>query len=138
MNFEYFVKLTPSEDSGFVVTCADLPQLITQGESVNDALIAASDALEEVLAGFMIRELKIPVSKLNDGLSISVSPMFAVKLAFYICFIDGGLTKSELAKRLGIDEKEVRRMLDPKYPSKLPRLAKGIAVFGKRLQISLD
>ena len=138
MNFEFFVKLSPSADSGFIVTCPDLPQLITQGESVNDALIAASDALEEVLAGFMIRNSNIPIAKFNEGFRISPSPWFAVKLAFYICFIGSNLTKSELANRLGVDEKEVRRMLDPKYPSKLPRLAGGIAFFGKQLRISLD
>ena len=36
--FEYAVRLAPAEEGGFVVTCRDLPQLITQGESLPDAL----------------------------------------------------------------------------------------------------
>lgn len=30
--FQYPVLLTPAEEGGFVVTCRDLPQLITQGD----------------------------------------------------------------------------------------------------------
>ena len=43
-----------------------------------------------------------------------------------------------LAKRLGVDEKEVRRLLDSHYGSKLPRIAQAISVLGKRLVIGLE
>ena len=44
----------------------------------------------------------------------------------------------ELAKRLGVDEKEVRRLLDPHYGSKLPRIARAVEALGKRLVIGLE
>jgi antitoxin HicB len=44
----------------------------------------------------------------------------------------------EEAKRLGIDEKEVRRLLDPHYGSKLPRIAQAIEALGRRLVIGLE
>jgi len=44
----------------------------------------------------------------------------------------------QLAKQLGIDEKEVRRLLDPHYASKLPRIAHAIQLLGKRLVIGLE
>ena len=43
-----------------------------------------------------------------------------------------------LAKRLGVDEKEVRRLLDPHYGSKLPHIAQAISVLGRRLVIGLE
>ena len=43
-----------------------------------------------------------------------------------------------LAKRLGVDEKEVRRLLDPHYGSKLPRIAQAISLLGQRLVIDLE
>jgi antitoxin HicB len=37
-----------------------------------------------------------------------------------------------------VDEKEVRRLLDPHYGSKLPRIAQAIGVLGRRLVIGLE
>ena len=51
---------------------------------------------------------------------------------------EAGISKTQLAKRLGVDEKEVRRLLDPRYGSKLPRIAQAISALGRRLVVSLD
>ena len=41
--FTYPMKLTPDKrDGGYVVTCRDLPEAITQGESIEDALLEAT------------------------------------------------------------------------------------------------
>ena len=59
-HFEYAVLLKKEPSGGYVVTCRDLPQLITQGESVADALIEASDAMDEVIAAYIINNLRLP------------------------------------------------------------------------------
>jgi len=59
--FEYAVKLAPAEEGGFVVTCRDLPQLVTQGEDLPDALAEAADAMDEVFAAYMQGGLTFPV-----------------------------------------------------------------------------
>jgi antitoxin HicB len=65
---EFAVALTPAEEGGFVVTCRDLPQLITQGESMADALSAASDAMGEVFAAYIQGKLQFPkASKARRG-----------------------------------------------------------------------
>mgnify|MGYP001572259313 len=60
------------------------------------------------------------------------------KAALYVAMHEAGISKTQLAKRLGVDEKEVRRLLDPHYGSKLPRIAQAISVLGRRLVVSLD
>lgn len=60
------------------------------------------------------------------------------KAALYVAMQEAGISKVQLAKRLGVDEKEVRRLLDPHYGSKLPRIAQAIALLGKRLVIGLE
>ena len=46
-SFVYPAMLTPDEqDGGFVVTFPDVPEAITQGEDVSDALQQAADCLE--------------------------------------------------------------------------------------------
>lgn len=57
----YPVNLTPDEtDGGFVVTFPDVPEAITQGDDVTDALVQAADALEEAIAGRIRRGDSIP------------------------------------------------------------------------------
>lgn len=58
--FEYAIVLTPAEEGGFVVTCRDLPELVTQGESIGDALNEACDAMDEVFAHYMRRGKLFP------------------------------------------------------------------------------
>ena len=48
------------------------------------------------------------------------------------------ITKTELARRLGCDEKEVRRLLDPRHPSKLPRIPEALVALGKQLVVGLQ
>ena len=51
-----------------MVSCRDLPQLVTQGEDVEDALIEAADAMDEVFAAYMRGGLVLPSpSKARKG-----------------------------------------------------------------------
>ncbi len=138
--FQYSVKLTPSEDGGYVVTCRDLPQLITQGEDERDALEQAADAMDEIFATYMIDGIEFPEpskAKRREHLVAPPAETMA-KAALYIAMRRAGISKMQLAKQLGVDEKEVRRLLDPHYGSKLPRIAQAISLLGQRLVIDLE
>jgi antitoxin HicB len=137
--FSYPVTLTPDEaDGGFVVTFQDLPEAITQGETTAGALIEAADALEEAIAGRIRRGDSIPEpSPAEDCPAVPVPAQIAAKAALYLALRETGISKSELASRLGCDEKEVRRLLDPRHPSKLPRIQKALAALGKGLSVRL-
>ena len=138
--FEYPVLLKAAEEGGFIVTCRDLPALITQGENKADALTQAADAMDEVFATYMLGSLTFPTpSKTRRGeYSIAPPAETMAKAALYMAMSEAGITKVQLARQLGIDEKEVRRLLDPHYSSKLPRIAQAIQLLGKRLVIGLE
>jgi antitoxin HicB len=138
--FVYPVVLTPDEEAGgFVVSFPDLPEAITQGEDEQDALEEATDALEEALAGRIRRsdEIPRPSRRRRGQRSVIPTPLMAAKAALYLQLKDSGLTRSDLARLLTCDGREVRRLLDPKHPSKLPRLARALAVLGGRLELML-
>jgi antitoxin HicB len=136
----YPVILSPDEaNGGFVVTFPDLPEAITQGEDTADALREAADALEEAIAGRIRRGDPIPPpsSAVDGGLRVPVPALTAAKAALCLALRESGLSKSELAARLGCDEKEVRRLLDPRHPSKLPRIERALSALGKSLAVRL-
>jgi antitoxin HicB len=62
----------------------------------------------------------------------------AAKAARYLAMGDAGISKVQLARKLGCDEKEARRMLDPRHPTKLPRIKEAFDVPGKRLVVSVE
>jgi antitoxin HicB len=138
--FQYAVLLSPADEGGYVVTCRDLPELITQGESVEEAMEQASDAMDEVFATYLTEGLDFPEpSKARRREQMVAPPPETVaKAALYVAMRRAGISKVQLAKRLGVDEKEVRRLLDPHYGSKLPRIAKAISVLGQRLVIGVE
>ena len=138
--FQYPVLLTVAEEGGYVVTCRDLPQLITQGEDEQGALEQAVDAMDEVFATYMIEGIDFPTPSKGKRREHLVAPPAETiaKAALYVAMREAGISKTQLAKQLGVDEKEVRRLLDPHYRSKLPRLAHAISLLGQRLVIGLE
>lgn len=46
-----------------------------------------------------------------------------------------GLSKSDLARRMDLDEKEARRILDPKHSTKVPTLKRALHALGKRVEV---
>jgi antitoxin HicB len=139
--FTYAVKLTrDGQDGGFVVTCRDLPEAITQGETVEEeALLEAADCLEEAIAARIDddRDIPMPSTSRRGERSVSVPPSMALKAAVYLAVREAGITNSELARRMRLDEKEARRILDPHHPTKLTRIEAALSVLGRHVQLAL-
>ena len=49
-----------------------------------------------------------------------------------------GVSKSELARRLGVNEKDARRMLDPRHTTKVPALQHALHILGKRAELRVS
>ena len=138
--FVYPATLTPDvQDGGFVVTFVDIPEAITQGDDVPEALQQAADCLEEAIAGRIRRRDAIPKpSPVHAGhYAVVVPAQTAAKAALYVALRQRQLTQVELAARLQCDEKEVRRLLDPRHASKLSRLEAALALLGQQIVIGV-
>ena len=127
MRFVFPATLTPAAEvaageTGFVVTFRDLPEAITQGESRQEAIAAAEDCLAEAIAGRMKRDDDIPEPSRAGGADEPASPplLLELKAFLYLSMRAANVGKSELARRLGVDEKEARRLLDPAHASRGP------------------
>jgi antitoxin HicB len=113
---------------GVVVSFPDVPEAITQGKDMADARAMAEEALGMALLSYPARGLPLPKPRAKGrGLvEIAVAPDVAADIS-----------KSELARRIGKDEKEVRRILDPRHPTKLPALTAVLRALGKRLVVGV-
>lgn len=137
----YPASFIPEDNGrGFHVRFQDLPEALTGGDDVDDTLVQAADCLAEAIAGRIARSDAIPApSKLKRGQHpVSVPLYLAPKLALYLAMREGGMRNTELAKRLGVSETVVRRMLDPKHNTKPERIQAALAALGKRIVVRFE
>ena len=139
-SYTYPANFTPAEEGGFLITFPDVPEVVTQGESIEQCVEEASDALEEAIIGRINTDDDIPAaSPAQPGqYGIPVPAQSALKAALYEEIRSQGRNKVQMAAHLGIDEKEMRRLLDPHHPSKLPRIAEILERVGKHVVISIE
>jgi antitoxin HicB len=138
--YAYRASFEPGDRRGnIVVTFPDVPEVVTQGRGEADAREMAEEALGLALLSYLVRGKPLPKARAKGRslVDIAVAPDVAAKLAVLESFAAAGITKSELARRLGKDEKEVRRILDPKHPTKLPTLTAALRALGKRLVVGV-
>ncbi len=136
-HFNYPVTLQEQPEGGYAVIFPDLPEAITQGETVEEALHEAADCLEEAIANRIALHLPIPTPSAlhKDQHSVLLHATLAAKAALYLTIRDAKLSNTSVAKKLACDEKEIRRLLDPHYRSKLPRIEWALEQLGQRLLI---
>jgi antitoxin HicB len=138
-DFAYAVMLEEDPAGGFVVSCPDFPELLTQGCDRADAIAQAADALEEVFAARIRRAEPIPEpstpSEGIDAVVVRVPSIMAAKAALALALREAGIAQSALARTLGMDEKEIRRLLDPRHPSKLTSLQRALRALDKEVEI---
>ncbi len=135
----YRVVLKRASNGTVVATFPDVPEAHTVGNDEAQALARAPDALETALAIYVDerRDLPRPARPRKGQRAVTLPPMAAAKLAIYQAMRDQGVTQVALARRLGRDPKDVRRLLDLMHRSRLDRLEAALAALGKRLVIEV-
>ena len=137
MRFIYPARLRPDSTGELIVSFRDLPECLTSGANQAEALAEAADALEEAIAGRMNRNDLIPVpSQRRAGEHLVAVPAgTAAKAALAVALRETGVNRVALAARLGIDEKAVRRMLDPRHRSSTNRIHQALRALGHDLVV---
>jgi len=122
----YFANIHEEAPGDFIVFFADVPEAITQGDTLAEAVDNAREALAVALEGYLIQGRRFPTrsepdpSLAGDGytlVDVPVDPVVAARGALSVAMADQGLSKVGLASRLGRDEKVVRRILSGKGAS---------------------
>ncbi len=138
--FTYPAKIERDQAGFFLVTFPDIPFAATDGETKAEAIEEARDCLEEAIAVSIADNLDFPFPSpvKKNQYAIPLTARMSAKAALYIAVREKSISKSELARSLGVDEKEIRRMLSPRHQTKLPRIEQALSVLGYQLSVSLQ
>lgn len=139
-SYQYYARLEADPEGGFQITFPDVPEAITGGADEAEARANAAEALGLALRGILLLGRPLPAPDAEDGddlVLIAVDPDTAFKLAVIDAFKASGMSKSELARRIGRGETEARRILDPDHPTGLPLMKAALAALGKTAVVSV-
>ena len=134
----YPVTLTPDTD-GFCVTFRDIPEAISQGDTIDEALEMAQDALMVAMEFYFEDNRAVPMpSQAQDGEHlVSLPPSVWVKVLLLNEMIAQNVSQAEPAKRMGIVPQSLTRLVDLSHTTKIDTLANAFAKLGKQLQVGL-
>ena len=126
------------EPEGVTVNCPDVPEMVTCGWTVAEALEETLDALVTALSFCADGGRKLPSPSPARGRPVVAVPaLVAAKLALHEAMVRGGVSNVELGRRLGTDEKAVRRLRDPLHGSRIEMVEAALRALGKRLEVSV-
>ena len=138
-NYVYPARITPAEEGGWLIRFRDFPEGHSQAEVDHDVIDFAEGCLQACIEGRLEDAMAIPepsAPKAGEVL-VTVPIETATKAALFQTVAASGTSRVALAKAVNLDEKEIRRMLDPRHSSKLPRIEQVLKALGKQLRITL-
>ena len=132
MRYVYPAHLCHYAEDEIVVSFRDVPRCHTSGQDVAEALFEAEDALEEAIAGRIAdgKPIPTPSEPLPGEYMVALAVDMAAKAALASALRASGLTRVALAQRLGVNDKVVRRMLDPRHGTSVSRINDALRVLG--------
>ena len=136
--FMYPVTLTPDPgDGGFVVTFVDIPEAITQGDTVPEALAAAREALESALDFYFEDKRAVPLpSKTKRGQQVVELPAsLSAKVLLLNEMVTQNVRPAELARRLNTTPQEVNRLTNLRHTTRIDSIAAALQAMGKHLDL---
>ncbi|MBK8508954.1 MAG: type II toxin-antitoxin system HicB family antitoxin [Candidatus Competibacteraceae bacterium] len=134
--FDYPAILTPDDNGTVLVTFPDVPEALTFGDTEDDALRQAVDALETGLSFYVESRLPLPAPSDAGGRpTVRPSALECAKLGLYQAMVERGVRKAELARRLGWRAPQVDRLFDLDHASRLDQIEAAARALGCRLDV---
>jgi antitoxin HicB len=144
MRFDYPItveEMSPEDGGGFLVTIPDWWNgVVTDGETVPEALANAKDCLETMIAFCLAKREDIPPPSPADGRRlISPEARLALKAGVWLAMREQRIGFEELARRLGLrSAEETEKLLDPRRRTRPELLEAAAAALGKRVALELQ
>lgn len=135
----YPAKFQPAPEGGFTVTFRDIPEAITEGDTLDEARDMAADALLTAIDFYFEARRALPQpSKARRGEQLVSLPASAWAKALLLNeLVSQQLRPADLARRMKTTQQDVQRIIDLRHATKIDRLGEALAAVGRRLEVSL-
>jgi antitoxin HicB len=138
---EYPVTLESDENGTVIATVPDVRGVVTYGDDADEAVAQSTEALTVMISGLMDDNEEIPApSRPKKGQpTIALPPLVESKVLLYETMRRVGVSRAELARRLGgKNPTHITRLLNVLHQSRHDQLDEAMAVLGARLVVSAE
>jgi antitoxin HicB len=133
----YRVKLEPDDNGTLRVGCPALPEVTTFGDDKADAMRRAVGAIEEAIAARIAEGRDIPEGHQRGPGLVRLPALTVLKVELYRQLHEAGITRAELARRLGWKRESVDRLFRLDHASRLEQLEAAFAALGQALSVTV-
>lgn len=136
---EYSVTLTQDDNDTVLVTFPDVEGAVTFGDTIEEALTRAPEALATILEAYIKDRRPIPPpSARRTKYRVTVPALIEAKIRLYEAMRAAKVGKAELGRRLDWHPPQVDRLLAMTHGSKLDQLEAAFGALGKRLVVGVE
>lgn len=136
----YPVELMRDDNNTFLVTFPDIPEANSVGDTEQEALLNAKEALEAAMEIYFDEKRLIPMpsSPADHQAVVELSATESAKVLLMNEMIKQDIRKAELARRLEVFMPQVDRLLNLRHSTKLDFIEKAYNKLGKKIHISVQ
>jgi antitoxin HicB len=139
MRLSYAADLEPAEEGGFIVTFPDVPGAITNGDTREEAMAMAEEALALMLTeaskGGALPE---PRGARAGQTVVTLGALASAKIALRLEMARAGISEQALAERLGVERREAHRILAVGQSTTFSRLEAAFLAVGRQISIQVE
>jgi antitoxin HicB len=138
MDVRYPAIFDPQPEGGFTVRFVDLPGAITEGDTEEEALFNAAEALTGMLDFFIEEGRAIPAPSQEVSGAHYIAPDSKTQSALLIRQARGNTELAQLARAMNTSWPGAQRLENPRHWPSLKSLDRAAAALGKRLVLSFE
>lgn len=136
----YMAHYDPDPEGGFVITLPDFGWGVSHGDDEQECQEMATALLETVIEEHIRDGQPIPRPKARRGANyrpVRLPMRKSLKAELYQAFLDSGLRKVDLARRIDIPQTTVDRLFNLRYKTRIEQLEAALVAYGKRVDITV-
>lgn len=134
----YALNFAPEEEGGYTVTCRNIPELITCGDTDEECIEMAEDVLISCVEVYFEKGWLFPESneKLRDTERLIYLPdIIFAKVLLHNALIKEKVSKAELAKRMSVLPQSLTPVFTVRHNTKLETISKALEALGYTLHL---
>src|SRR5215470_2890029 len=136
---QYPAALRKDDNDTWLVTFPDFEDAVTFGDTREEALAHAVDALETVIISRMKHKMDIPAPSGARGRPlVSIPPLTTAKALLYKELREQHVSIRQLAQKLQCEYPVAHRLLDVSRKTQVDEIAKAFQALGKRVIIGVE
>jgi antitoxin HicB len=137
--FNFAARFAPAEEDGYTVTFRDIPEAITQGDTLDEARAMAADALLTAMDFYFEdrRPVPAPSPRRKGEEVVGLPASVAAKVLLLNEMVRQQVKASELARRLDTSPQVVNRLIDLRHATKIDAIDAALRALGRELEVSI-